>query len=826
MPRARVLLVLILLLGASLRFTGLDWGTDRESGTFHRFHPDETTLIAAAKAVGDDVSNASSAYGFAPAYLLYAVELVSGYLTNFTPFDATRSYNLRKTHVTARAVSALLGTATLFFVYMIGNRAGGTVVGLIAAAWLAFSPGHIQQSHYYTVDVGLTFWVTTALYLMLRTPSNSACLYAGIGVIVGIAGGHRPIAAGLAIPFVVAHIWPAAAKSFCEATHDLRDRLKDVVTRNTVLCLVIAVTATVLSMPSLFLAPETFFGSADQRNFLPSVEVATGKAVRMWNLYDFTTTPYLFYITDLFPAALGYPVTISAAFGLVLGILRPNRTVIVLIAWFVVYFLGTGGLFTKPIRYTTPAVPVLCCLGAYGMLAVTRLLSVVSQRSVLAGLSLIIGLPTLAHGYAVSRVYAKEDIRIEAARWIADNIPKDAAIIGETGGFPTFWMLDDFPNRVTDPGSLFIRTRGHILPGHLLDILSQTVGEVDYWLLIRENRAIPYTSAPQEFPLAARLYSAFDDHSLGYEHVTTFRKPAELFGYRFDRPGTDPTITAFDRPTVDVYRRQDVQGDRWAEWRDAVVKDPTNPDSIILEGITKHKADQFREAFVLFETAIRKFPYLKLAQLCRIESLYMLERPEAAQAAYEAANLSQWDYAGLTLAGLPERGAEYTRVTQTGRPDNIENRYLRQVAAKAFMKLGVTAQTDGQTAKAIEYFEKAIELDRKYLLPFSRLAGLYLDTKAYRKSMGKYQEALDIAPERVDLWTGLAVSGAYLGDASTAHEGAMQALGRSNGDTTYASVLRQVASFIGRTGHPTWASEIEAAIAGRGVSVPKSGQTP
>jgi hypothetical protein len=65
-----LILGFILAIAAGLRFYGLDWGTDHQTGTFHTFHPDEKTLIDSAALIGDDMSKIVSSYGKAPMYFL------------------------------------------------------------------------------------------------------------------------------------------------------------------------------------------------------------------------------------------------------------------------------------------------------------------------------------------------------------------------------------------------------------------------------------------------------------------------------------------------------------------------------------------------------------------------------------------------------------------------------------------------------------------------------------------------------------------------------------------------------------------------------------
>ncbi|MEJ2748340.1 MAG: glycosyltransferase family 39 protein, partial [Anaerolineae bacterium] len=68
----------------------------------------------------------------------------------------------------ARALTALIDTATVWLIYLLGRRLFGVGSGLLAAAVLAVDVMHIQLAHFFTVDPYLTFFVTAALYFMVR----------------------------------------------------------------------------------------------------------------------------------------------------------------------------------------------------------------------------------------------------------------------------------------------------------------------------------------------------------------------------------------------------------------------------------------------------------------------------------------------------------------------------------------------------------------------------------------------------------------------------------------------------------------------------------
>ena len=103
----------------------------------------------------------------------------------------------------------MLGTLTVLVVFVIGRALGGFWTGVLSAFFMAVCAGHIQQSHYYTVDVSLTFWVSVALYLAIEMPSERLWRYIAFGAVIGLATGTRLVGVWLGVPFVLAHVIPS-----------------------------------------------------------------------------------------------------------------------------------------------------------------------------------------------------------------------------------------------------------------------------------------------------------------------------------------------------------------------------------------------------------------------------------------------------------------------------------------------------------------------------------------------------------------------------------------------------------------------------------------
>ena len=161
----KLMLVFILLAAAFLRFEGINWGE------YQYLHPDERFLVM----VGSDISPVKSlaeywdtansslnpnnrghgfyVYGTLPMFLTrYLVQWIYGH----SGLDVMTNVG--------RVLSALADLGTVLFVYLTAKRIFDERVGLLAAAFSAFSVLQIQLSHFFTMDTFATFFAMVTIY--------------------------------------------------------------------------------------------------------------------------------------------------------------------------------------------------------------------------------------------------------------------------------------------------------------------------------------------------------------------------------------------------------------------------------------------------------------------------------------------------------------------------------------------------------------------------------------------------------------------------------------------------------------------------------------
>ncbi|MEM7333738.1 MAG: glycosyltransferase family 39 protein [Chloroflexota bacterium] len=212
-----VLLFFIVVLGLSLRLYGIGFDLP------NLYHPDEDAVVMPALNIlkTGDWRPARLEYGSLHIYTLTAVfaivysllardgQIPGGIqsLPIFQRGDFPAVYPIPEFFIAARAVSAIMGGATVFLVYLLGVRLGGKRLGLLAAAFTAVSPYHVADAHFSTTDTPLFFWVTLALYLIVRVHDNwesdTVWAFIGAGFIAGLATSTKYNGVVLFVPLII-----------------------------------------------------------------------------------------------------------------------------------------------------------------------------------------------------------------------------------------------------------------------------------------------------------------------------------------------------------------------------------------------------------------------------------------------------------------------------------------------------------------------------------------------------------------------------------------------------------------------------------------------
>ena len=423
-----------MVLAAWLRFDGLARGTSdfvlpehAQTGVetvFYSFHPDEETLVRAVLQLDNPLEPPLTAYGLLPMYLLRTVLEVACWATGREGLDIDSLVDRPFIFTVARITAVLLSWLSVWLVWGVGRRFFSGPVALLAAYFMAVAPVAVQQAHFYTVDGVFTFCALVFFCAALPALSTSQRgWYVLAGALVGATGAVRLNGLLLGLVLVAGHVLVAA-----EGAHRLSVR-RTLLRSELWLAGAAAVLVLVILQPYLVIEPTLLGRSAGTDDFAYSVEIARGGILRPWSLVDVHTMPYLHYWTHLWPLGVGWPLTLVFGAALVYGIWQRQWVGRMFIVWVILVFVSVGGLHTKHVRYLLPLLPFLSLVGA-------EMLWRLAQRwrsgyAVLAAVALSTGV----YGIAFAGIYSVEDSRIQAGRWIAENVPTGSVIGVESGGF-------------------------------------------------------------------------------------------------------------------------------------------------------------------------------------------------------------------------------------------------------------------------------------------------------------------------------------------------------------------------------------------------------
>jgi hypothetical protein len=417
-----LLLFVILAVAAFFRLWGIDFGLPYDGITYDALTIEEIQEVHRALKLG--AGEYSWVFGKGGLYLILFVEYgvyfgiswLLGWVDSGREFAIQVLHDRTAIYVIGRVTVALMGVASCYVAYRIARRLYDERTGLIAALFGALAYYHAVFSGVINVDVGSTLmlWLSVLVYLHYEETGRTRYL-AGAGAVAAVAIAFK-FPGAVAIPLVGVALLsapqgnPAAGRLFRHCA---------------IFGLALLVTLTVI-------APEwvTSIGDLVRFNFLAGIPVeyaAVADADIKGDIKSITvlqtewTPGYLKHLVNEYNLAL----TVTAAFGALMGLLRRNRWDLIL-AGLVIAFVGVMSLSgrTQPERYLLPIVPALWILGARGVMALGKYRPWLPA----AAIAVVVAVPAF---WLVRAAVEKShlDTRIHAKDWIEANVPEGTLVL-------------------------------------------------------------------------------------------------------------------------------------------------------------------------------------------------------------------------------------------------------------------------------------------------------------------------------------------------------------------------------------------------------------
>ena len=407
----RRVLLLVLAAGAALRLIGIGWGLP-DIDHLCSYHPDEAPLLATVAGMAERGTWNPHFFNYGTLYIyLVAVAARAMALVGLSPFEGAASL----LYLTGRLVTVLFGVGTIAVVYLIGRDLGRPAIGLLAALLLAVMPLHVIHGHYATVDITATFFFALMLLACVRMLRQGQS-----------AAGWRWPAIGAAA------LGLAAATKYTMAVGILPLLLALALARRrwTTYPVVIIVAG------AAFLAACPY-AVLDWRSFQEGVTFESRHAATLATAAFYGTgSGWRYHLLTSLPMAMGTPVLMVAAAGLIALPLRGGRVGCLLLAATGIMYAVIGYPRDHFMRYTIPLLPLLA-LSAAALLVGFSGRGQTRRRAAATGVSGLLVLWSLILTIAQLTFLVGAPVHDRAAAWIKINLPAGRQVA--FAGWPWFY---------------------------------------------------------------------------------------------------------------------------------------------------------------------------------------------------------------------------------------------------------------------------------------------------------------------------------------------------------------------------------------------------
>jgi hypothetical protein len=560
--RALVMLAAITAVGGALRFYALAWGAP-----YFHFHIDEHFVFMGADLLRKSMRDAALSpkffmYSPLPMYLLNVVRAI--YEAVVHPLNLTVPADEVTYMVLGRGISAAFGTATIPLVYAIGARLLNRKAGLLAAAFLAVSVLHVRDSHFFSVDVTMVFFVVLT-WLSLFRLAERGDVWAGVltGLAFGAAILCKYSAAFMGLPM-----------GFACLLSPLRPRTlrplaawRPWILRGVVPLAVAALTFAVLD-------PMAWQYSAKFRDDIRTLvtDPLTGVTRPLWiGQFAGITHPRLYWFTNLLWWGIGPALEVWAIAGLVWMATRRRALTWLAVVVPLAYFLTAGNTVAPFIRYAIPLVPMLAVAG--GIFGADLLRRARWRTAGFAAVGLVL-VATTAYAAAYMNIFRQPDSRVAAARYLRRAVPRGARILVEPSQvLPPMGEYYDHTNfygdyqprgaeseRVEDFHLYTLDTYVYLYNDRLSDAdkqayIDRRLALVD-WVILDDSFREFYRDLPRaQNHVVQDFYTNLVAGRLGFALVKRFKVYPSLFGWTIDDDRSELTFRLFDHPEILIFRR-------------------------------------------------------------------------------------------------------------------------------------------------------------------------------------------------------------------------------------------------------------------------------
>lgn len=439
-----------------------------------------------------NASSGAFAYGTLPLFIAH-------FASQIVRADTSGLFSFQGETLVWRFFSALADVISLLLVFMIGRRLHNSWTGLLAAVLYAFAPLAIQKAHFGTVNAITNMFVMLAIWSAAEAQERGRFRHFVIfGIALGGALAGRINILPLAGVIVLAGMVYGMPVLDDRLAKIERDRYLWRVVAGVVLAGFFTVLAFRLFNPYAFEGP-SLAGIMPNQRWIADAQSSSfnvsGASDIPPNWQWLGRAEYLFPLKDIMLWGLGLASSLMAILGffwsgyrLLLGKPGAVRNLLPFV-WALVYFAWMGRVWVMTMRYYLPLYGVLCLLGGWALFEMWQIARKQEREPMLARIMLVIfgvilgavalvaGRPVVTAtaafagvvalillvtaflplrraplvaltgfvvGFSVlwgvmySNIYQHQLTRVQAARWMWENVSGDFSMLvqGESGETP------------------------------------------------------------------------------------------------------------------------------------------------------------------------------------------------------------------------------------------------------------------------------------------------------------------------------------------------------------------------------------------------------
>lgn len=530
----------IMLLASLLRFSGYNFDN------LYKIHPDERALLYASMRIDffqGLLDPKLYAYGTLPMNL---TRLVHQLISIVFPMLEHDNYCL----IIGRLLSATCGTLTVFYTYLIGKKLYNEKVALLASLLLALSVLHIQNSHFFTVDIWLTLFVTGTLYYLINIFRGTGTTkdYILTSIFIGCALAVKVSAGPLVIIFLICHLINSYKQ---KQLFKLHPHLLFFAYG------VIALAVNFIAQPIAYLKIGAYLDVV-----FDQIRVIKQAAVCYTQQYE-GSLYVIYYVQELVYHAMGPPLAIlcltSFVCTIIITMLHPIKSKhTLLLLWAVPYFLTINGFTAKFLRYLLPLFPLFCLFGSYFFLKLTVYLQTTKTKKAFAGILWVILIGyTSFYSLAFFSIYMKPHTFVEGSKWFHLNVPENSIVLSQhwDEGFPLHTQTSNLRKYDIRRLELYNRFRSKTEDSEKSHYLAQNLEKGDYIVAQTKRLYGAAYNVKDRYPITSKYFDLLFTGRLGYKLIKTFTSRPALLGIEINDDIADESFSVYDHPKVMIFKK-------------------------------------------------------------------------------------------------------------------------------------------------------------------------------------------------------------------------------------------------------------------------------